>query len=184
MKVAKTKVTVTEVTAPVIKKVIPKDTYAEVQFTRVDNGYRGEIYVVKLANKKDANKWKAADFETAIKKMKNGQWQDTFAVAPLYFGGTRGYDEKLKICRQWVTFKELESSAYVIYVRNVSAVRTLADGSKVTESAAGTVKMFETTKSQVKDLRPYFEVTEEKTKQHRRAWPPQRPFPAPADTLW
>lgn len=166
VKVAKTKVTVTEVTAPVIKKVIPKDTYAEVQFTRVDNGYRGEIYVVKLANKKDANKWKAADFETAIKKMTNGQWQDTFAVAPLYFGGTRGYDEKLKICRQWVTFKELESSAYVIYVRNVSAVRTLADGSKVTESAAGTVKMFETTKSQVKELRPYFEVTEEKTKQN------------------
>ena len=48
----------------------------------------------------------------------------------------------------------------------MSAVRTLADGSKVTESAAGTVKMFETTKSQVKELRPYFEVTEEKTKQN------------------
>lgn len=164
VKVAKTKVTVTEVTAPVIKKVIPKDVSAEVQFTKVDNGYRGEIYVVKLANKKDANKWKAADFETAIKKMTNGQWQDTFAVAPLYLGGTRGYDEKLKLCT-W-KIEGLESSAYVVYVRNVSAVRTLADGSKVTESAAGTVKMFETTKSQVMALRPYFEVTAEKTKQN------------------
>lgn len=164
VKVAKTKVTVTEVTAPVIKKVIPKDVSAEVQFTRVDNGYRGEIYVVKLANKKDANKWKAADFETAIKKMTNGQWQDTFAVAPLYLGGTRGYDEKLKLCTRKLA--GLESSAYVVYVRNVSAVRTLADGSRVTESAAGNVKMFETTKSQVKALTPYFEVTAEKTKQN------------------
>ncbi len=166
VKVARTKVTVTEVTAPVIKKVIPKDMSAEVQFTRVDNGYRGEIYVVKLANKKDAGKWKAADFEKAIGKMTNGQWQDIFAIEPLYFGGTRGYDKKLKLCRQWVSFKELESSAYVVYVRNVSAVRTLADGSRVTESAAGTVKMFETTKAQVKGLAPYFEVTAEKTKQN------------------
>lgn len=164
VKVAKTKVTVTEVTAPVIKKVIPKDVSAEVQFTRVDNGYRGEIYVVKLANKKDANKWKAADFETAIKKMTNGQWQDTFAVAPLYLGGTRGYDEKLKLCTR--NLGGLESSAYVVYVRNVSAVRTLADGSRVTESAAGNVKMFETTKSQVQGLMPYFEVTAEKTRQN------------------
>ncbi len=164
VKVAKAKVTVTEVTAPVIKKVIPTDVSAEVQFTRVDNGYRGELYVVKLENKKDANKWKATDFETAIGKMKNGQWQGTFAVSPMYFAGTRGYSETLKICRQKIT--SLESGAYVVYVRNVSAVRTLADGSKVTESAAGTVKTFETTRLQVKGLTPYFEVEAEKTKQN------------------
>ncbi|MDE7179160.1 MAG: Ig-like domain-containing protein [Lachnospiraceae bacterium] len=162
VKVAKTKVTITEVTAPVIKKVIPKDTSAEIQFTKVDDGYRGEIYVVKLENKKDANKWKPANFEDAIKEMKNGQWKGTFAIQPQYLTGSRGYNETLKLCRQLIS--PLEKGAYVVYVRNVSAVRTLADGSKVTESAAGTVKMFETTKSLVRELRPYFEVTDEKSK--------------------
>lgn len=163
VKIAKTKVTISEVTAPVIKKVIPQDTSVEVQFTKVDDGYRGEIYVKKFADKKAAGRYKAADFETAIGKMKNGQWQDEFAVAPMYFSGTRGYVEKLKLCRQ--TVSGLEKGFYAVYVRNVSAVRTLADGTRTTESAAGSIKTFETTKSQVQRLMPYFEVVDgEKTK--------------------
>lgn len=162
VKVAKAKVTVTEVTAPVIKKVIPKDVSAEVQFTKVDNGYRGEIYVVKLEDKKEAGKWKPAYFEEQIGAMKNGQWQDTFAIKPMYFAGSRGYVEKLKLCSQ--TLSELESGTYAVYARNVSAVRTLADGSKVTESAAGTVKTFATTKSRVRGLNAFFAVETEKTK--------------------
>lgn len=163
VKIAKTKVTITEVTAPAIKKVIPQDTSVEVQFAKVDNGYRGEIYVKQFADKKAAGRFKAADFETAIGKMKNGQWQDEFAVAPMYFSGTRGYVEKLKLCRQKVD--GLEKGFYAVYVRNVSAVRTLADGTKTTESAAGSAKTFETTKSQIISLMPYFEVVDgEKTK--------------------
>lgn len=163
VKIAKTKVTISEVTAPAIKKVIPQDTSVEVQFAKVDNGYRGEIYVKQFADKKAAGRYKAADFETAIGKMKNGQWQDEFAVAPMYFSGTRGYVEKLKLCKQKVD--GLEKGFYAIYVRNVSAVRTLADGTKTTESAAGSAKTFETTKSQVQRLMPYFEVVDgEKTK--------------------
>lgn len=163
VKIAKTKVTITEVTAPAIKKVLPQDSWVEVQFTKVNDGYRGEIYVKQFADKKAAGKFKAADFENEIANMKNGQWQGTFAVKPMYFSGTRGYDEKLKLCRKYVT--NLEKGFYAIYVRNVSAVRTLADGTKTTESAAGSVKAFETTKSQVQRLDPYFVVEDgEKTK--------------------
>lgn len=166
VKTAKAKITVTEVTAPVIKKIIPKDISAEVQYTKVDNGYRREIYVVKFTDKKEAGKWTAADFEAAIDKMVNGQWQGIFAAAPQYYAGKGDYSAKLKLCQIMLNFEESESSAYAVYVRNVSAARTLADGSKVTLSSAGTVKTFETTKSQVRGLRPYFVVTEEKNEQN------------------
>ena len=52
--------------------------------------------------------------------------------------------------------------SYVVYVRNVSAARTLADGSKVALSAAGTTKAFETTKVQVNRLYPWFNVEDAK----------------------
>lgn len=169
VKVAKTKITVTPVDTPAIKKIVPADMTAKVQYTQVGNGYRREIYVVKLADKSEASQWKTpAQFETAIKGIKNGQWKGTFAIAPKYVYGRRDYDEKLKLCVTELTNLEagVAKGSYVIYVRNVSAVRTLADGSKVSECTAGSVKAFETTKSAVERLDPYFEVLEEVDKNH------------------
>lgn len=161
VKVAKTKVTVTEVTAPVIKKVIPKDTWVDLQFTHVDDGYRREIYVVKVDSKAEIKQWNAAQFETTIEGMDNAaQWKDAgFAIAPKYIRWNI-YDKTLKLDKS--TLYGLETNGiYVVYVRNVSAVRTLADGSsKVTLSAAGSVKNFVSTKSQVECLEPWFTVTE------------------------
>ncbi len=171
VKAAKTKITVTPVDTPVIKKIVPADTEAELQYTSVNNGYRREIYVRKLEGKSDAANWKKPEqFEDAIKKIKNGQWKSMFAIAPEYISRSDErdyyYDKKLKLNRAYVGGLEagVDKGAYVVYIRNVSAVRTLADGSKVSESAAGTVKAFETTKSKVIDLIPYFEVEDEWSK--------------------
>ena len=163
VKPATTKITITEVTAPAIKKLVAEDDTVTVQYTKVNDGYRREIYVVDISDangnidKNEAAKWKTAqNFNDRIRELKNGQWKGTFAIAPKYCYGTEGYDSKLKLC-----IAELESlnmnASYAVYVRNVSAVRTLADGhSKVEESAAGTVKTIKTTKSKVKGLRLYF----------------------------
>ena len=159
VKVAKTKITVTDVTAPVIKKVEVQDTFATVQFTLPENGYRREIYVVKANDKTEAKSWTKDKFDQAIADIKNGHWKDTFAIQPIYTTGKAEYNNKLKLVVKTLTGFNANCT-YVIYVRNVSAVRTLADGSKVTLSANGTIKSFVTTKSQVEQLVPYFVVNE------------------------
>lgn len=160
VKVAKGKVTVSEVTAPAIKKVIMGDTTAEVQFTHVNDGYRREIYVVDASVDASRKKWKQADFEKEIAKMTNGQWEGIFAIAPEY-SYKNDYDSKLKLDVK--KLRELNAKgSYVVYVRNVSAARTLADGSKVALSAAGTTKAFETTKVQVSRLYPWFNMEDAK----------------------
>lgn len=157
VKIAKTKITVTEVTAPAVKKVIVGDETATVQFTHVNDGYRREIYVVDATDDPTKKKWKPVDFETAISEMQNGQWRGIFAIAPVY-SYKSDYKETLKL-----DVKALEGlsaqRSYVVYVRNVSAVRALADGhSKVTLSYAGSVKTFDTTKVQVEKLYPWFDM--------------------------
>ena len=58
VKVAKTSITISDVTAPVIKKIDKiEDNSARLQFTLPDNGYRREIYVVELKDKADAKNW-------------------------------------------------------------------------------------------------------------------------------
>lgn len=169
VKVAKGKVTVSEVTAPAIKKVIMGDTTAEVQFTHVNDGYRKEIYVVDASVDASRKKWKQADFEKEIAKMTNGQWEGIFAIAPIYVqsyydngdGDYFKYDKKSKLDLKSILDLDAKGS-YVVYVRNVSAARTLADGSKVALSAAGTTKAFETTKVQVNRLYPWFNVEDAK----------------------
>lgn len=169
VKVAKGKVTVSEVTAPAIKKVIMGDTTAEVQFTHVDDGYRKEIYVADASVDASRKKWKQADFEKEIAKMTNGQWEGIFAIAPIYVqsyydnedGDYFKYDKKSKLDLKSILDLDAKGS-YVVYVRNVSAARTLADGSKVALSAAGTTKAFETTKVQVNSLDPWFNVEDAK----------------------
>lgn len=161
VKIAKTKITVTEVTAPAVKKVIVGDETATVQFTHVNDGYRREIYVVDATDDPAKKKWKPADFEQAISEMTNGQWRGIFAIAPVY-SYKSDYNATLKLDVK--TLEELSAQrSYVVYVRNVSAVRALADGhSKVTLSYAGSVKTFDTTKVQVEELYPWFNMEDPK----------------------
>lgn len=160
VKIAKAKITVTEVTAPAVKKVIVGDETATIQFTHVNDGYRREIYVVD-ATADPTKKWKPADFETAISEMKNGQWKGIFAIAPVY-SYKSDYNATLKLDVKGLKNLDAQRS-YVVYVRNVSAVRTLADGhSKVALSYAGGVKTFDTTKVQVTELYPWFNMEDSK----------------------
>lgn len=161
VKIAKAKITVTEVTAPAVKKVIVGDETATIQFTHVNDGYRREIYVVDATADPTKKKWKPADFETAISEMKNGQWKGIFAIAPVY-SYKSDYNATLKLDVKGLKNLDAQRS-YVVYVRNVSAVRTLADGhSKVALSYAGGVKTFDTTKVQVTELYPWFNMEDSK----------------------
>ena len=158
VKTAKTKITVTDVTAPSIKKVIPQDETVKVQFTNAGNGYRREIYVI------EAKKAKATDFESKIAGMQNNQWEKAgFAVAPVYSYATsasENYDAKTKLITETVEGL-VPGRNYVVYVRNVSAARKLDDGSQVDLSFKGAVKNFVAVKSQVQKLEPYFNVDPE-----------------------
>ena len=157
VKTAKTKITVTDVTAPSIKKVIPQDETVKVQFTNAGNGYRREIYVI------EAKKAKATDFESKIAGMQNNQWEKAgFAVAPVYSYATSASenDAKTKLITETVEGL-VPGRNYVVYVRNVSAARKLDDGSQVDLSFKGAVKNFVAVKSQVQKLEPYFNVDPE-----------------------
>ncbi len=158
VKTAKTKITVSDVTAPSIKKVIPQDETVKVQFTDAGNGYRREIYVI------EAKKAKVTDFESRIAGMQNNQWEKAgFAVAPVYSYATsasKNYDAKTKLIEETVRGL-VPGTNYVVYVRNVSAARQLDDGSQVDLSFKGAVKNFVAVKSQVQVLEPYFNVDPE-----------------------
>lgn len=170
-KAASTKITVTEVTAPTVKKIIPQGEEVKLYFTVPDNGYRREFYVVDVTKGTEyagRKKWKQTDFNKAIDGITNGEWENAgFAIRPIYSyakndhldvkeaNGT--YDKKLKA--HITTIRNLEAEReYVIYVRNVSAARGLDDGSVVALSASGAVKSFKTTKPQVQRLELDFTI--------------------------
>lgn len=181
VKTAKTKITVTNVTAPSIKKIVNRDTKADIYFTNAGNGYRREIYVVEAANQSAAKKMKAAQFESMIAGVKNGLYKDAgFALNPVLSYTTpdsnvrKNYDAKTKLIREeiggWrstgdtletITNQLTPGKAYAVYVRNVSAPRTLDDGKQVDLAVNGSVKSFVATKSQVEDLIPHFNVDKE-----------------------
>lgn len=170
-KAASTKITVQEVTASAVKKTTVLDESVKLYFTVPDDGYRREIYVVdvtKGTEYESRKKWKPADFDRAVDDMKNGQWKAAgFAVRPVYSYAkntdldakalAKEYDKKLKAHIQRIGGIEA-GHEYVVYVRNVSAARTLDDGSVVALSAGGAVKSFKTTKPQVQDLELGFTV--------------------------
>lgn len=151
-KTAKTKITITPVTAPVIKKITVLDTAAEIQYTPVSDGYRREIFVKRVDDKAEVRTWNKEKFEEEIGRMKNGQWQGIFDLAPIYRPDRNDSIQRIPHLKP--------NTTYVVYVRNVSAVRTLDDGSKVTFCASGNVKSFATTKSMVQELEPYFTVND------------------------
>lgn len=143
-KTATVKITVSDVVTPVIKKTTAKDTSVAVEYAEPVNGYRREFYVLEGKN------IKADEFEKKIASIKNGAWEDAgFAIAPSYSEGT--YSSKTKT-RTRTLYNLNPSTDYTVYVRNVSGVRTLDDGTQVAVSAVGAVKSFATTKSMVTAL--------------------------------
>lgn len=156
VKDAKTKITVIDVGAPKIQGVRPLDTTAELRYAPIENGYRREIYLLKT-NGMTKKVLTQSYFESRIASMKDENWHDIFAIAPIYCD--QNEEDKLQeLYQNWgsviIGLDDLTSDTeYAVYVRNVSAIRTLDDGSKIAASAAGSVHIFRTTKPQVKELR-------------------------------
>ncbi len=153
-KAATVSITVSDVAVPAVKKLAAFDTSVRVQYVKPANGYRREIYVLEGKQKPEA-------FESAIGKIQNGRWQGIFAAEPVYLTEETLADAKTKLV-SWKTIGHLlPDKEYTLYVRNVSGIRTLAEGSCVSLSAKGTVKSFKTTKPQIKDLRLRAGLSEE-----------------------
>lgn len=144
------KITVNRVTAPKIKSVHAYDNRFELQYTRPGDGYRREIYVLAGGSKP---KLTAQDFEERIKKAQQGG-KNNFEA---YFTAWQYADESSFDAKQKTVTESIggvnPGTEYTVYVRNVSGVRTLANGAVVSASAAGTVKAFKTTKAQLLSIR-------------------------------
>lgn len=152
--IAKAKIKVADVTAPVIKKFENiRDNGAQINFTKVDNGYRRELYVLK-------GKATLSDFDTEIDKLEKGQATE-FAITPIYnIENYCTWDAKAKVYKyQLYTDSFTVGTEYSVYIRNVSVVRTLENGAVVEKSAKGTIKSFKTMKNQVDSLKPFFDET-------------------------
>lgn len=157
IKAAKVSITVKDVTAPKISKVIAGDSYVTVQYAlpKKNDGYRREIYVMEGKNlKPDA-------FEEKITAMKNQQWKGLFAAAPRFMNYDQEYDYRMWDAKKHVYTNTVEigignlkpgKTDYTVYVRNVSDMRSFEDDCKVTFSWAGTAKGFTTTLPEVSDL--------------------------------
>lgn len=157
VKTAKVNITVKKVSAPKVTKVIAGDDDVEVQYAlpNENDGYRREIYVLEGKNlKPDVFEKKLAGVDADA--MKNEQWKGIFAVAPKFVNyssessySNRLYDAKKHAYTNTVkwTISGLTPGKkdYTVYVRNVSAMRSLEDDCKVTLSYAGTAKGFTTT---------------------------------------
>ena len=155
-KTAKVKITVTDVVAPKITSVKALDKTAEVRYTAPEEGFRREVYVLDLSS--ETGKLKEKDVEKkfidAIASMKDENWEGIFAIAPQYYGVA---DEERLIEYNGSAIARLSGlktfTQYAVYVRNVSGIRTLSDGSQVTRSEKGVVKLFQTTRTQLLSLR-------------------------------
>ena len=149
----------TALTAPKSVKVTPRGNAALVNYDKVVDGYRREIYVVD--NTANPTMKKASDIEAKVKEMQGNknQWRGTFAIAPIYLDSA---DENYG--RSWndIWYKALLSglqseTPYTVYVRNVCEAKTLPDGYMITQetvdlSAAGTAVSFKSLKSEVTAL--------------------------------
>lgn len=149
-KAATAKITVVDVTAPKIKGVAVRDTWATVTYPALTDGYRREIYVVEAASKVTADQ-----IESQISNIVNGDWRSAgFACAPIYTA-SENVDSKNIAGVDILGLKA--NTAYVVYVRNVSGVRTLSNGKTVALSYKGVVKNFKTTLAEVQGLAIEFE---------------------------
>lgn len=174
VKSAKVNITVKKVSAPKVSKVIAHDDYALVQYAlpKENDGYRREIYVLEGKN------LKPQDFEKKLEgidpdAMKNEQWKGIFAVEPVFLHNDGNFEDSSdeNYHRVWDAKKHVYTNTvqwtisaynngrglvpgkdYTVYVRNVSAMRTLEDGCKVTLSSAGTAKGCTTTRPEAYDI--------------------------------
>lgn len=156
-KSVKATITVKDVSAPKVTKVTAKNSDLNVQYTlpNAGDGYRREIYVVKGKNVK------ADVIKGMVEDMKNEQWEGIFAAAPQFldysyeFNYKRIYDYKKKAYTNtvsvWIGGLE-PNTDYTVYVRNVSAMRSFADGCKVTLSAVGKAKGAKTAMKSVDEI--------------------------------
>ncbi|GFI23328.1 hypothetical protein IMSAGC011_02116 [Lachnospiraceae bacterium] len=169
-KAATVKITVSQVAAPKLNKLISHGNKIEVQYKYVQNnnndyGYRREIYVVKGSAS-------VSDIEGKIKGMTNQQWKAAgFAVAPIFMtqsleDSNRLWDKKgKKTDVVSYTITGLDSTEnYTVYIRNVSKIATFNDGNvkhNVEFSASGVAKEAKTTLPYVRGL--YSEIKDRDT---------------------
>lgn len=161
-KTVKVDITVKNVSAPKVTKVVPYAGGVEVQYTppKKDDGYRREIYVVEGKNiKADVIEDLIANVDD--NGMQNEQWKGVFASAPKFMGSADEAKSWNRVKNQkgvlTDTVKVYVGSLdpqkdYTVYVRNVSAVRSFADGCQVVLSAAGTAKGCKTAMRTVADI--------------------------------
>ncbi len=154
LKGASLKITVNELAAVKAIKTEPHDTYAYLNYTVPAGGYRREIYVLKSSK---TDKKTAQDFEEEIGKITNGNY-GAFVTKPIYCTGETGaWISKGVTYYHRITNLE-PNQQYTVYVRNVGALRTTADGYKTESTPAGAVSTFTTTRAQEVGLRAYFDT--------------------------
>lgn len=141
-KAVTTKITVSDVSAPKINKAYAYDTAVRVTYTRPNDGYRREIYVLPGNLKVD-------DFEAKIAEMNQGQFDGKKIIAD--DGSSSSKTHSYTIGGLAI------ETEYTVYVRNVSGIRTIEDGSFVALSHNGSVQTFKTTKVQLDALNLYFD---------------------------
>lgn len=140
-------ITVSDVTAPKISKIKNlKDTSLTVQYSSVKDGYRREVYAFEGTVSLEEAEKKIADIKNGKLKGQNDSYvyvskYDEGYSAVYNAAGTKllGYDANL--------YGLKPDTQYTIYVRNVSAIRTLGDGKTVAASAQGSVKTVKTLKN-------------------------------------
>ena len=153
-KAVTTKITVSDVSAPKLSKPYAYDTVVKVNYTKPKDGYRREIYVLP-------GKLKVDDFEAKIAAMNQGQF-DGVMIIGTHESGYDGcgylhyYNSSNGTVTYYVNGLDIETE-YTVYVRNVSGIRTIEDGSFVALSHNGSVQTFKTTKVQLDALNLYFD---------------------------
>lgn len=157
-KVVKTTITINDVTAPKINSVYAYDNHFELKYTKPADGYRREVYVFEGKNRK-ANELEELVKGAQAKGM--NKLDELDGLAAWRYADEDTLDRKTNVVTMDVD--EIEpATEYTVYVRNVSGVRTLDDGSLVVASAQGSVKSFKTTKTQLQDIKLiYRDETEE-----------------------
>ncbi len=156
-KAAKLNVTVNKLSEVKKIKFEAHDTYALIDYADVPDGYRREVYVLAGTN------IAASEFETRIDAVKNGDY--SAFDAHLFITDTERKTVNSAGKKFWGRISGLlPNTQYTVYVRNVSALRTLPNGAQIDAkefATASKVAKLATTKSQQVALNGYFKTAED-----------------------